>query len=202
MADLTASGSQSSIWWVFLLEGIASIIFGFLLITQPASTLVALAIFLGFYWLFVGVLELARVFVDRRVPWYWSLLIGVLGIIAGLIVLRHPIFSAVVLPAAIVVWLGVLGVVIGIAAVTATFAVILGTISGLVLARFGRFPHRNTALGRESTPEELAFLESANIGSEFLASRSGALGFVSSQDESANGFASMKERPALVFSVR
>lgn len=28
-----------------------------------------------------------------------------------------------------------------------------------VVARFGRFPHRNTVLGRESTPEELAFLE-------------------------------------------
>ncbi|MCB9668035.1 MAG: DUF924 domain-containing protein [Alphaproteobacteria bacterium] len=28
-----------------------------------------------------------------------------------------------------------------------------------IVARFGRFPHRNTALGRESTPEELAFLE-------------------------------------------
>lgn len=28
-----------------------------------------------------------------------------------------------------------------------------------VVARFGRFPHRNKALGRESTPEEMAFLE-------------------------------------------
>ena len=28
-----------------------------------------------------------------------------------------------------------------------------------IIARFGRFPHRNTVLGRESTPEELAFLE-------------------------------------------
>ena len=27
-----------------------------------------------------------------------------------------------------------------------------------VIARFGRFPHRNAALGRESTPEEAAFL--------------------------------------------
>jgi len=27
-----------------------------------------------------------------------------------------------------------------------------------VIARFGRFPHRNEILGRESTPEELAFL--------------------------------------------
>jgi len=27
-----------------------------------------------------------------------------------------------------------------------------------IIARFGRFPHRNPALGRESTPQELAFL--------------------------------------------
>ena len=30
-----------------------------------------------------------------------------------------------------------------------------------VIARFGRFPHRNAILGRESTPEEIAFLEAA-----------------------------------------
>jgi len=29
-----------------------------------------------------------------------------------------------------------------------------------VIERFGRFPHRNEILGRESTPEEIAFLES------------------------------------------
>jgi uncharacterized protein (DUF924 family) len=28
-----------------------------------------------------------------------------------------------------------------------------------IIARFGRFPHRNAVLGRASTPEELAFLE-------------------------------------------
>jgi uncharacterized protein (DUF924 family) len=27
-----------------------------------------------------------------------------------------------------------------------------------IVARFGRFPHRNAILGRESTPEEAAFL--------------------------------------------
>lgn len=30
------------------------------------------------------------------------------------------------------------------------------------IARFGRFPHRNKVLGRESTPDELEFLETAN----------------------------------------
>ncbi len=33
-----------------------------------------------------------------------------------------------------------------------------------VIERFGRFPHRNAILGRESTPEELAFLETYGTG--------------------------------------
>jgi uncharacterized protein (DUF924 family) len=28
-----------------------------------------------------------------------------------------------------------------------------------IIERFGRFPHRNPALGRETTPEEKVFLE-------------------------------------------
>ena len=32
-----------------------------------------------------------------------------------------------------------------------------------IIARFGRFPHRNAILGRESTPEELAFLRSGGF---------------------------------------
>jgi uncharacterized membrane protein HdeD (DUF308 family) len=118
---VAATSPKSDVWWIFLLEGIAAIIFGILLLTQPAATLVALVIFLGFYWLFVGVLELVRVFVDRSVPWFWSLLIGILGIVAGIIVLRHPMFAAIVLPTAIVVWLGVLGLVIGVFAIIGGF---------------------------------------------------------------------------------
>lgn len=33
-----------------------------------------------------------------------------------------------------------------------------------IIVRFGRFPHRNAALGRTSTPEELAYLESGGFG--------------------------------------
>ncbi len=32
-----------------------------------------------------------------------------------------------------------------------------------VIRRFGRFPHRNAVLGRQSTPEEIAYLESGGF---------------------------------------
>ena len=35
----------------------------------------------------------------------------------------------------------------------------------VIIERFSRFPHRNVILGRESTPEELEFLETP--GSRF-----------------------------------
>ena len=113
MTIATTSPDQADVWWVFLLEGIAALLFGLLLVTEPGATLVALVVFLGFYWLMMGVLELVRVFVDRSVPWYWSLLIGILGIVAGIIVLNHPMFAAVLLPTTIVLYLGILGLIIG-----------------------------------------------------------------------------------------
>lgn len=33
-----------------------------------------------------------------------------------------------------------------------------------IIARFGRFPHRNAVLGRDTTPEEHAFLDSGGFG--------------------------------------
>jgi uncharacterized protein (DUF924 family) len=33
-----------------------------------------------------------------------------------------------------------------------------------IVARYGRFPHRNTVLGRDSTPAELAFLAEPGSG--------------------------------------
>jgi uncharacterized membrane protein HdeD (DUF308 family) len=133
-----ASYEQSEIWWVYLLQGIAAILIGILLLTDPAATLLALVVFLGFYWLFTGVLELVRMFVDRSVSWVWSLLLGILGIVAGVLVLNHPLFAAVILPTTLVIYLGVLGLVIGVVEIIGGFSgggigsFILGVINILI----------------------------------------------------------------------
>lgn len=108
-----ASSPQSDIWWPFLLQGIAGILLGLMLLTYPGATVVVLVTFLGFYWLFTGIMALVRVFVDRSVPWIWSLLVGVVGILAGLLVLRHPLLAALTVPATIVIILGIQGLIMG-----------------------------------------------------------------------------------------
>jgi uncharacterized membrane protein HdeD (DUF308 family) len=114
MAMTAISKEQSSIWWVFLLQGVAGILLGLMLITDPGATLVVVVTFLGFYWLFTGIMALVRVFVDRSVPWIWSFLVGIVGIFAGLVVLRHPLFAALTVPAVIVIVLGVEALVMGV----------------------------------------------------------------------------------------
>jgi len=128
----------SHIWWIFLLKGLAGIILGFFLITEPAATIAALATLLGFYWLVQGVLSLVEVFVDRSIPRIWSLLTGIVGIIAGLFVLRHPLIAALTVPTVIVIILGIQGLIMGVLEIVSGFrgggfgSFILGAINLLV----------------------------------------------------------------------
>jgi uncharacterized membrane protein HdeD (DUF308 family) len=138
MSDVTLVPQKSDIWWVFLLQGFAGIIIGLMLITEPGATLVALTTVLGFYWLITGVLALVLVFVDRATPWIWSLLAGLVGILAGLFVLRHPLVAALTVPTVLVIILGIQGLVIGAVQIIGGFKgggigpFILGAINVLV----------------------------------------------------------------------
>ena len=117
----TLNSHLSQIWWVFLLKGLAGIILGFFLLTEPAATIVALTTLLGFYWLIQGVLSLVQVFVDRSIPWIWSLLTGIIGTIAGLFVLRHPLIAALTVPTVIVIILGLQGLIMGVLEIISGF---------------------------------------------------------------------------------
>lgn len=113
MTNVALSPQESNVWWVFLLQGLAGIILGLMLLTEPGATMVTLTTVLGFYWLITGLLALVQVFVDRSTPWIWSLLAGIVGILAGLLVLRHPLIAALTVPTVLVIILGVQGLIIG-----------------------------------------------------------------------------------------
>jgi uncharacterized membrane protein HdeD (DUF308 family) len=104
MTNIAILPQQSSIWWVFLLQGFAGVILGLMLVTQPGATILALTTFLGFYWLITGLLAFVQVFVDRSTPWIWSLLSGWVGVLAGLFVLRHPLVAALTVPTVLVLF--------------------------------------------------------------------------------------------------
>jgi len=113
---------RSSVWWVYLLQGIAGICVGLMLITAPGTTLVSLVTFLGFFFLISGLLSLVQMFVDRSVPWIWSLFIGISGVVSGVLLVRHPLVAALTLPTIIVIVFGVEGLVMGVLEIIGGFS--------------------------------------------------------------------------------
>lgn len=146
-------------WWLVLLEGIAAVIIGILLLVSPAQTIPILVQVLGFYWLITGILSLVGIFVDSSM-WGWKLVVGILGVIAGLIVIQHPLWSALLVPATLVLILGIEGILIGVVRLVQAFmgagwgAGILGVLSIL----FGLILAFNPLLGALSLPLVLGIL--------------------------------------------
>lgn len=101
-------------WWMLLIEGIAAILLGIILFIQPAATLALVIQLLGIYWLVKGVFSLVSLFWNRS-GWGWRVFNGLLGIIAGLLIIQNPWWSMLLVPATVAILIGVMGMVIGIA---------------------------------------------------------------------------------------
>jgi uncharacterized membrane protein HdeD (DUF308 family) len=133
-AEALAFESKQSPWWLILMGGILNIIIGILLLTTPVKTVLLLVLALGIYWMISGIFTLVGMFVDHT-AWGWKLFVGLLGIIAGMLILRHPLVGAIVIPQTIVLLVGIQGLLAGGAMLVMAFqgggwgAGILGALS-------------------------------------------------------------------------
>jgi len=107
-------------WWVILIDGIFSLIIGFLLLTNPLATTLVIVQFIGIFWLVTGVMSIIGIFMDRSM-WGWKLVSGVVGILAGFAVMQHPLWSTFMLPAILVTFMGISGLVIGVVGLIGAF---------------------------------------------------------------------------------
>jgi uncharacterized membrane protein HdeD (DUF308 family) len=99
-------------WWLLLLRGIAGIIFGILAFVWPGLTLLTLVILYGAFALVDGVLTLVAAFTGsaKPVPTWWLVVVGLLGIGAGVVTFAWPVITAVVLVLIIGAWALVHGI--------------------------------------------------------------------------------------------
>jgi uncharacterized membrane protein HdeD (DUF308 family) len=99
-------------WLLFLCEGIALVILGFLAVLAPAIASVAATVFFGWILLLSGVVGLITTFRARQAPGFgWSLFSALLGIIAGALLLWWPLQGVLSLTAVLIAYLLVEGVV-------------------------------------------------------------------------------------------
>ena len=98
-------------WWLFLLRGIVAIIFGVLAFMWPGITLFTLIWLWGAFAVIDGVLALINAFMGGgTTSRWWLVLIGVVGIAAGIVAFEQPLLTAVVLLYFFAGWAIALGV--------------------------------------------------------------------------------------------
>ena len=111
--DAISFETKQTPWWLILMGGILNVVVGVLLLSAPVKTTFVLVLALGFYWIVGGIFTLVGMFVDHT-AWGWKLFMGLLSIVAGTVILRYPLISAVTIPQVLVLVLGIQGVIVGI----------------------------------------------------------------------------------------
>jgi uncharacterized membrane protein HdeD (DUF308 family) len=110
MSEATMTSEERLVpWWVVLIEGIAAIIIGILLLVNPRITTGVLIQFLGIYWFIVGIIDIVRIFLDSSM-WGWKLFSGIIGILAGIAIIQYPLWASLLVPAVLVWVFGFLAV--------------------------------------------------------------------------------------------
>ena len=89
--------------------GVLSIVVGWALLRTPFQSVEVFIFVIGIFFLIQGVMTFIGAFA-RKAGRNWGIVSGILGIIAGLIVLTYPISSAVTLALIAGIWLIILGV--------------------------------------------------------------------------------------------
>jgi uncharacterized membrane protein HdeD (DUF308 family) len=83
-------------WLKFVIEGVVLLVLGMLAIVVPPLATLGITIFIGWLLLVSGVVGLFMTFATRGLPgFWWSLVSGLLGVVAGLVLLAWPVSGAV-----------------------------------------------------------------------------------------------------------
>jgi uncharacterized membrane protein HdeD (DUF308 family) len=108
----TVANSLHAHWRLFLTEGIVLFVLGILAIVVPPIATIAVEVLVGWLLLMSGIVGLIATLRMRSAPgFWWSLLSAVLGIVAGIVLLRWPLSGALSLTLILTVFLTLEGVI-------------------------------------------------------------------------------------------
>jgi uncharacterized membrane protein HdeD (DUF308 family) len=91
----TVAGALHAHWRLFLTEGIVLLVLGLLAIVVPQIATIAVEVLIGWLLLVSGIVGLIATLRMRAAPgFWWSMLSAVIGIAAGVVLLRWPLSGA------------------------------------------------------------------------------------------------------------
>ncbi|MBN1376615.1 MAG: DUF308 domain-containing protein [Dehalococcoidia bacterium] len=93
-------------WWLMVLRGLLALLLGIAILIFPKIAAASLVIFIGIYALVDGVFALVMAIVNRprhRDRW-WLLFEGIIGILAGILILASPLMAEILLIFFVAFW--------------------------------------------------------------------------------------------------
>ena len=124
-------------WWLALVVGALSVVAGVIVILKPSNSLTTLAVVTGIFILVDGILELAAAVMGNTENRGLFAVIGALSVIAGVLLIRHPLGGVKAVALLLGIWLIAAGVVRFIAAFAVPGNRVWRIVVALVLAIFG-----------------------------------------------------------------
>ena len=90
-------------WALFLVQGVIMMILGVLAVIWPQVSTLAVDVYIGWMFLFSGIMGLATMFLAPSVSGFlWSLLTAALALVVGVLLLWHPVEGTVSLTAVLI----------------------------------------------------------------------------------------------------
>jgi uncharacterized membrane protein HdeD (DUF308 family) len=108
VAAFTVEQEGHRVWDV--LVGLASVVVGILCLKDAFQTIAALALIVGIMWVIQGIAEFFAGVAGATRHRGLTILMGILGFVAGVVVLTYPISSVLALAWLLGVWLTIYGV--------------------------------------------------------------------------------------------
>lgn len=103
-------------WWLAILLGALSVGAGIIVLAKPSNSLATLAVVFGIFVLADGIIELASALVSGLPNRGMLAVVGVLSVIAGILLIRHPLGGVRAVALILGIWLVAAGVVRFVAA--------------------------------------------------------------------------------------
>lgn len=112
VAAFASSLAPTGYRWMLGISGVFSVLLGLMAFRSIAQSVEILVLLIGFGWMYQGFAQLIEAIADKGIPDRgWMIFSGIVGILAGLVVLLYPSPSLYALAILGGIWLIALGVV-------------------------------------------------------------------------------------------
>jgi uncharacterized membrane protein HdeD (DUF308 family) len=122
----------SWLWWVIVLVGVLSAVAGIILVFKPSHSLTTLAVIFGIFLLIDGISELIASIAGTTDNRGLAAIIGVLGVIVGIALIRHPFHGVTAIGLLIGIWLVAAGIVRLVRSLVGATRSVLGVLVALL----------------------------------------------------------------------